>query len=40
MSKKEKDLNTPEEAPEVDSVSDAEQTSAAAPDPLLEELET
>ena len=40
MSKKEKDLNTPEEAPEADSVSDAEQTSAAAPDPLLEELET
>ena len=40
MSKKEKALNTPEEAPAVDSVSDAEQTSAAAPDPLLEELET
>ena len=40
MSKKEKDLNTPEEIPEIDSVSDTEQTAAEAPDPLLEELET
>ena len=38
MSKKEKDLNTPEEIPEIDSVSDTEQTAAEAPDPLLEEL--